>query len=260
MALDKVFGEHSLIFIRSEQLFDWARARSLWYQAFGIACCSLEGLLAASGPRFDFDRHGVFFRGVPRQSDVMIVSGTVNYKMAPVVKRLYEQMPEPKYVVSMGACANTGGPFREYPNVIQGVNEIVPVDIYVPGCPPRPESMQYAFFQLREKIYAQTGERLAARERWKETGHEEEKLAFPQGAQDDQLTKAAQQAQGTRVKIPFPLPGVENVPEYGAPRASCCVNAADFAPPVAAAEDDSVSTTVDTTNAAPGEKSQEDAS
>ena len=213
MALDKVFGEHSLAFIRSEQLFDWARARSLWYQAFGIACCSLEGLIAASGPRFDFDRHGVFFRGVPRQSDVMIVAGTVNYKMAPVVKRLYEQMPEPKYVISMGACANTGGPFREYPNVIQGVNEIVPVDIYVPGCPPRPESIQYAFLQLREKIYAQTEERLAERERWKEGYPEEPKSPV---------------LQGERIKVPIPLPGIENVPVYGAPRASCCISESEY--------------------------------
>ncbi len=164
MALDRVFGENSLIFIKSEQLFDWARARSLWYLAFGIACCSLEGLISASGPRFDFDRHGVFFRGVPRQSDVMIVAGTVNRKMAPVVRRLYEQMPEPRYVVSMGACANAGGPFREYPYVVTGVDKIIPVDIYIPGCPPRPESVQYAFLQLREKIYAQTKERLAARQ------------------------------------------------------------------------------------------------
>jgi NADH-quinone oxidoreductase subunit B len=213
VALDRVFGEHSLIFIRSEQLFDWARARSLWYQAFGIACCSLEGLLAASGPRFDFDRHGVFFRGVPRQSDVMIVAGTVNYKMAAVVKRLYEQMPDPKFVISLGACANTGGPFREYPNVLQGVNEIVPVDMYVPGCPPRPESVQYAFLQLREKIYAQTDERLAARDRWKQGYPEEEKSPI---------------TQGERIKVPVPLPGVDNIPVYGAPRASCCSNASEF--------------------------------
>lgn len=163
MALDKVLGENSLIFIRSEQLFDWARARSLWYLAFGIACCAVEGLISASGPRFDFDRHGVFFRGVPRQSDVMIVAGTVNHKMAKVVERLYEQMPEPRYVIAMGACACTGGPFREYPNVVMGVDEIIPVDIYIPGCPPRPESVQYAFFQLREKIYGKTKERLDAR-------------------------------------------------------------------------------------------------
>lgn len=163
MALDKIFGENSLIFIRSEQFFDWSRARSLWYMAFGIACCSLEGMIAASGPRFDFDRHGIFFRGVPRQSDVMIVAGTVNLKMAKVVKTLYDQMPDPKYVVSMGACSNSGGTFREYPNVVLGVDEIIPVDVYIPGCPPRPESVQYAFLQLREKIYKNTEARLEAR-------------------------------------------------------------------------------------------------
>ena len=163
MALDKLLGEHSLIFIRSEQLFDWARARSLWYMSFGIACCAIEGLMSASGPRFDMDRHGIMFRGVPRQSDVMIVAGTVNHKMAEVVKRLYEQMPEPRYVISMGACANTGGPFRQYPNVLLGVDQIVPVDVYIPGCPPRPESVIYGLLQLREKIYGQTEERLEAR-------------------------------------------------------------------------------------------------
>lgn len=163
MALDRLTGETSLLFLKTEQFFDWARAHSLWYLAFGIACCSIEGLISASGPRFDFDRLGVFFRGVPRQSDVMIVAGTVNHKMAKIVKRLYDQMPDPKFVVSMGACANTGGPFREYPNVYRGVDEVIPVDIYIPGCPPRPESVQYAFLQLREKIYAQTKEREHAR-------------------------------------------------------------------------------------------------
>ena len=163
MALDKLVGENSLIFIKSEQLFDWARARSLWYMSFGIACCAIEGLMSASGPRFDMDRHGIMFRGVPRQSDVMIVAGTVNHKMAEVVKRLYEQMPEPRYVVSMGACANTGGPFRQYPNVVLGVDQVIPVDIYIPGCPPRPESVIYGLLQLREKIYGQTEERLEAR-------------------------------------------------------------------------------------------------
>lgn len=163
MALDKLLGENSILFIKSEQFFDWSRARSLWYMAFGIACCSLEGMISASGPRFDFDRLGVFFRNVPRQSDVMIVAGTVNLKMADTVKRLYEQMPEPRYVISMGACSNTGGPFVKYPNVVMGVDQIIPVDIYVPGCPPRPESVQYAFLQLREKIYANTEARLEAR-------------------------------------------------------------------------------------------------
>jgi NADH-quinone oxidoreductase subunit B len=163
VALDKLTGEHSLLFIRSEQLFDWARRRSLWYMAFGIACCAIEGLMHASGPRFDFDRHGVFFRASPRQADVMIVAGTVNHKMAETVKRLYDQMPEPKWVIAMGACASTGGPFREYPNVVLGVDKIVPVDVYIPGCPPRPESVQYAFLQLMEKIKDQTEHRLEAR-------------------------------------------------------------------------------------------------
>jgi NADH-quinone oxidoreductase subunit B len=163
VALDKITGENSILFIRSEQLFDKARRNSLWYLAFGIACCAIEGLMHASGPRFDFDRLGVFFRASPRQADVMIVAGTVNRKMAPSVRRLYDQMPEPKWVVAMGACASTGGPFREYPNVVLGVDKIVPVDVYIPGCPPRPEAVQYAFLQLMNKIKEQTGERLAAR-------------------------------------------------------------------------------------------------
>ena len=163
MALDRLTGEHSLAFIKSEQLFDYARQKSLWYVAFGIACCAIEGLMSASGPRFDFDRMGVFFRNSPRQADVMIVAGTVNRKMAETVRTLYDQMPEPKWVVAMGACACTGGPFREYPNVLLGVDTIVPVDVYIPGCPPRPESVQYGFIKLQKKIAKQTEERLAAR-------------------------------------------------------------------------------------------------
>ena len=163
MALDRLTGENSVVFIRSEQLFDWARRNSLWYMAFGIACCAIEGLMSASGPRFDFDRMGVFFRASPRQADVMIVAGTVNHKMADTVRRLYDQMPEPKWVVAMGACASTGGPFREYPNVVLGVDKVVPVDVYIPGCPPRPESVQYGFIRLQDKIKEQTEARLAAR-------------------------------------------------------------------------------------------------
>jgi len=165
MALERFTGENSILFARSEQLFDFARRNSLWYLSFGIACCAIEGLMSASGPRFDFDRMGVFFRGTPRQADVMIVAGTVNKKMAETVKRLYDQMPEPKWVVSMGACANTGGPFREYPNVVLGVDTIIPVDIYIPGCPPRPESVQYGFIQLQNKIKANAEERVAAARR-----------------------------------------------------------------------------------------------
>ena len=162
MALDKLTGENSVLFVRSEQLFDFARRNSLWYMAFGIACCAIEGLMHASGPRFDFDRMGVFFRASPRQADVMIVAGTVNHKMAETVRRLYDQMPEPKWVVSMGACANTGGPFREYPNVVLGVDKIVPVDVYIPGCPPRPESVHFGFIRLQEKIKREAEARVAA--------------------------------------------------------------------------------------------------
>lgn len=162
MALDRLTGENSILFARSEQLFDYARSKSLWYLAFGIACCAIEGLMHASGPRFDFDRMGVFFRASPRQADVMIVAGTVNRKMAETVRRLYDQMPEPKWVVAMGACASTGGPFREYPNVVLGVDQVVPVDVYVPGCPPRPESVQYAFIQLQKKIAERAKERVDA--------------------------------------------------------------------------------------------------
>ena len=162
MALDRFTGENSVLFVRSEQLFDVARRKSLWYMAFGIACCAIEGLMHASGPKFDFDRMGVFFRASPRQADVMIVAGTVNWKMAPTVKRLYDEMPEPKWVVAMGACACAGGPFREYPNVVLGVDEVIPVDVYVPGCPPRPESMQYAFMQLRTMIGDKARERVSA--------------------------------------------------------------------------------------------------
>ena len=163
MALDRLTGEHSIAFVKSEQLFDFARRNSLWYVAFGIACCAIEGLMSASGPRFDFDRMGVFFRASPRQADVMIVAGTVNKKMAETVRALYDQMPEPKWVVAMGACASTGGPFREYPNVVLGVDKIVPVDVYIPGCPPRPESVQYAFMQLQKKIAANAKDRVEAR-------------------------------------------------------------------------------------------------
>lgn len=105
----------------------------------------------ASGPRFDFDRHGVFFRASPRQADVMIVAGTVNAKMAETVKRLYDQMPEPKWVISMGSCSNAGGPFPTY-SVLQGVDKVVPVDVYISGCPPRPEALFYGIMRLQDKI------------------------------------------------------------------------------------------------------------
>jgi NADH-quinone oxidoreductase subunit B len=141
---------------RLADLANWGRANSLWYMLFGIACCSME-MMHAGGPRFDLDRFGLIYRASPRQSDVMLVAGTVNRKMAKVVKTLYDQMPSPKWVVAMGACAISGGAFRGAYNVVDGVDKVVPVDVYVPGCPPRPEALIDAIMKLQEKIRGQAG-------------------------------------------------------------------------------------------------------
>jgi NADH-quinone oxidoreductase subunit B len=128
-----------------------ARKSSLWPMTFGLACCAIE-MIATYMANHDFDRFGIVPWPSPRQSDVMIVAGTVTKKMAPAVKLLYEQMPYPKWVISMGACATNGGPYTQYDRVLQGVDQIIPVDVYVPGCPPRPESLIDAFLALQEKI------------------------------------------------------------------------------------------------------------
>ena len=149
-----------------DKLFTWAQANSLWGLGFGLACCAIE-MMASASPHYDLDRFGTIFRASPRQSDVMVVSGTVTNKMAPVVKRLYDQMPDPKWVIAMGACATCGGPFRSY-STLQGVDRIVPVDVYIAGCPPRPEALIDGIVMLQRKIQREgimgTGRMKALRE------------------------------------------------------------------------------------------------
>jgi len=143
--------EKNFLITTVDYVFNWARKSAIWPMTFGLACCAIE-MIAASTARFDIARFGSeVFRPSPRQSDLMIVSGTVTLKMAPVVKRIYDQMPEPKWVMSMGACSSVGGPFNTYA-VLQGVDRIVPVDVYVVGCPPRPENLFYGLLRLQDKI------------------------------------------------------------------------------------------------------------
>lgn len=134
-----------------DDLVAWARASSLWPVTFGLACCAVE-MMQTAASRYDLDRFGLFFRPSPRQSDIMIVAGTLTNKMAPVLRKVYDQMPDPKWVISMGSCANGGGYYHYSYSVVRGCDRIIPVDIYVPGCPPTAEALLYAILQLRNKI------------------------------------------------------------------------------------------------------------
>jgi len=144
-------NDRSYMITSVDYVFNWARKSSIWPLTFGLACCAIE-MIASSAARFDIARFGAeVFRPSPRQSDLMIVAGTVSLKMAPVLKRIYDQMPDPKWVIAMGACASVGGPFNTYA-VLQGVDKVVPVDVYVTGCPPRPENLFYGLLKLQDKI------------------------------------------------------------------------------------------------------------
>jgi NADH-quinone oxidoreductase B subunit len=155
-AYKESFGNSGLIITKLDNLLNWSRLSSLFPMTFGIACCAIEFMSTGTTP-YDMDRFGMAPMATPRQADVMIVAGTVTFKMADRIKRLYEQMAEPRYVISMGSCSNCGGPYWQHGyHVVKGVDKIIPVDVYVPGCPPRPEALIGGILKLHEKIQGES--------------------------------------------------------------------------------------------------------
>jgi NADH-quinone oxidoreductase subunit B len=150
-AVGEEMANNGFVIAQADKLFKWARAGSLWPMSFGLACCAIE-MMQSAASRYDMDRFGMLFRPSPRQSDVMIVAGTLTNKMAPALRKVYDQMAEPRWVLSMGSCANGGGYYHYSYAVVRGCDRIVPVDVYVPGCPPTAEALIYGLLQLQKKI------------------------------------------------------------------------------------------------------------
>lgn len=149
--LNEALNSKGFLLTSVQQVVDWAQGNSLWPMTFGLACCAVE-MMHCAASRYDIDRFGLIFRPSPRQSDLMIVAGTLCNKMAPALRKVYDQMPEPRWVISMGSCANGGGYYHYSYSVVRGCDRIVPVDVYVPGCPPTAEALLYGIIQLQNKI------------------------------------------------------------------------------------------------------------